>query len=503
MLGMILLINSCFAYLDYYKKKEFLLPNIVIILIVVAFLLLLVRFSNKISKVLDKINIDKVVIALTVVLLVLQLIICYNVAFFTAWDPGWCIIPKAKSIAFHTETGIDWYFYKYPNTYFLTTLFAVIFKVENTLWGLTGDDLLTPIIILNCIINTLTCYLLYRTIKRLINEKYAFAGFIFAFLWFGLTPWNVVCYSDELGLIIPLLIFNIYINKNEKSIYWRYALMGALCYVGYKLKPQISIMFIAIMLCELYIQVQKVINKSFKIKNVMLVIICLAVTFIVMNTAMEKVLTNAGFNTDPKERYGMSHYLMMGLGNEKDGGFSDDDVNFSGTFETKKERNIGDLKEALRRVKEYKLGGLIKHKVRKSLVNFNDGTFAWSEECEDGEFYYRIYELPNENIAPVLRSYYYEAGTNYKYFIMIKQFYWMAALILMFINSLSELFIKEDKKDNINMSVLVLSVVGLFIFEMLFEARARYLYTYAPVFVILMVSGIRYFKIFRGKNVKN
>jgi len=36
----------------------------------------------------------------------------------------------------------------------------------------------------------------------------------------------------------------------------------------------------------------------------------------------------------------------------------------------------------------------------------------------------------------------------------------------------------------------MLSIVGLTLFEVLFEARARYLYTYAPVFCILASSGI-------------
>lgn len=38
--------------------------------------------------------------------------------------------------------------------------------------------------------------------------------------------------------------------------------------------------------------------------------------------------------------------------------------------------------------------------------------------------------------------------------------------------------------------MLMLSIAGLTLFEVLFEARARYLYTYAPVFCILAAIGI-------------
>ena len=38
--------------------------------------------------------------------------------------------------------------------------------------------------------------------------------------------------------------------------------------------------------------------------------------------------------------------------------------------------------------------------------------------------------------------------------------------------------------------VLYLSLLGLFLFEMLFEARARYLYTYVPLFIMIGTMGI-------------
>lgn len=37
---------------------------------------------------------------------------------------------------------------------------------------------------------------------------------------------------------------------------------------------------------------------------------------------------------------------------------------------------------------------------------------------------------------------------------------------------------------------MMLSIIGLTIFELLFEARARYLFTYAPVYIILGTLGL-------------
>ena len=50
--------------------------------------------------------------------------------------------------------------------------------------------------------------------------------------------------------------------------------------------------------------------------------------------------------------------------------------------------------------------------------------------------------------------------------------------------------IKSDDEEDDIYSVLYLSIIGLFLFEMLFEARARYLYTYIPLFIMIGSMGM-------------
>lgn len=40
--------------------------------------------------------------------------------------------------------------------------------------------------------------------------------------------------------------------------------------------------------------------------------------------------------------------------------------------------------------------------------------------------------------------------------------------------------------------VLMLSVIGITLFQLIFECRARYLYLYSPFYVLLGISGIWY-----------
>ncbi len=39
---------------------------------------------------------------------------------------------------------------------------------------------------------------------------------------------------------------------------------------------------------------------------------------------------------------------------------------------------------------------------------------------------------------------------------------------------------------------MLLSVIGLTLFELLFEARARYLFTYVPIYIILALYGFQF-----------
>ena len=48
------------------------------------------------------------------------------------------------------------------------------------------------------------------------------------------------------------------------------------------------------------------------------------------------------------------------------------------------------------------------------------------------------------------------------------------------------------------MIIVMLSIIGLTIFELIFEARARYLYTYVPLYIILAAAGVQ--KIVEKKN---
>jgi hypothetical protein len=65
---------------------------------------------------------------------------------------------------------------------------------------------------------------------------------------------------------------------------------------------------------------------------------------------------------------------------------------------------------------------------------------------------------------------------------------WMGTLMLAFLSAL--LPIKEDSKKETD--IVRLALIGIFIFELLFEARARYIFVCVPFFVIAAENTIQF-----------
>lgn len=175
---------------------------------------------------------------------------------------------------------------------------------------------------------------------------------------------------------------------------------------------------------------------------------------------------------------------MMGLGDENDGVFDQKDVEFSGEYNTNAQRNHANLVESGERIKNYGVVGLIKHTVKKSLVNFNDGTFAWGNE---GGFYGTLLPISDNPITNFMRSFYVENASNGWWYDNISQLIWMITLVGVAGNVIVFTRLKEEfHKNNL---VVYTAMIGIGMFVMLFEARARYLYTFIPLFAMMSVKG--------------
>lgn len=491
MLVIIFTVLICFQNLKYTCKTELILPNIAIFLfIIITFLLLCLLFrklrSSNFPK-LQNFDYDNTVKVLTFILFVAQVYISFNIIFDTGWDSG-ALIVASRLLA--TEKYGDAFavypFSRYPNNLFLLFFETFLIKLNNDFGIFLGDQSLMCIVIVNCIINSSACYLVYKSISLLVKKSFAFLGFLFGVVLFGLSPWTVICYSDSLGLLFPVLSFY-YFFKPSKSTVSKYVNLPVAIFsgcLGYFVKPQCAIMLIALTITGF------IYNFRFKNKKVLIKFgasaICLVLSLLVINGGINAECKKYGYTPDKNIKFGMTHFLMMGLNEESNGVYSDPDIVYSASFAASKERQQANIKRVIERLKTMGPIGYAKHLTRKILTVYNDGTFAWGAE---GNFYFSIPENPNEKTSKLLREIYYtnEQGIYSKYFTLFEQTVWIAVVFF----GILAAFNNSSHKDKRMLSTLMLAIIGLTVFELLFEARARYLYTYAPIYCILATLGIK------------
>lgn len=509
-----LILVVVFQFTDFAYKKEFLLPNWASLLIGLGVTALLLRLTGMGRKQCSRIKpgdrtavhslSGRAVWITTPCLFALQVFIAWNIFFITGWD-SWTVLKAARTLAAGKKLGswYSWYFSIFPNNHALLLYETLLLSINRALGLFAGDAEPFILVIANCALNTAACVLVWKTLKLYMREGPAFAGFVLSCLMSGLSPWNLVCYTDSLCIVFPILIF--YLAETGKRAKGRgartvrAALLALISAAAFLLKPQCIIMLIAILAVRICHELRKP-------KMLLREIVIGAVTLLCifgLKTADTAILGSFGIEISAEESFGPAHYIMMGLNSESDGGFSADDFHFTANIRQKDERNAADLAEAGRRVKEMGPGGFLSHLARKDMVIFGDGTFAWGEE---GGFYKEKPGLAGSPISDFLKSVYYtdEEGKLFPAYSTAMQAIWLWVLFFATaagILSLRGAKLRRDapaaeRSENRavpaaeSVSTLMLAAAGIGIFELIFEARARYLYIYAPVFCILAVSGL-------------
>lgn len=131
---------------------------------------------------------------------------------------------------------------------------------------------------------------------------------------------------------------------------------------------------------------------------------------------------------------------------------------------------------------------MVRHLSRKEIVNYGDGTFAWGME---GEFFDGIPSWANNRVSSLMHEILFPEGKLFMTVTSCQQLIWITILAMcMFAAKTKKKEAVEPHQENVE-NVIFLSLIGLTLFELIFEARARYLFCYAPVFVLTAVLGVR------------
>ncbi|MCI8409754.1 MAG: hypothetical protein HFJ09_10895 [Lachnospiraceae bacterium] len=482
----ILVLNLFLENITYFCKNKYVIANKLLmvfgIFLINIFIFLFKKYKRAIRKFLERG--DELVPIFSVLLFLVELIISYEILFVSGWDAG--EVSWQASLVAAGEKALDnSYFSHYPNNLLITFLYSLAYR----LMGIVGLQMYGAVIIVifQCFLSSLTGYLLYQISKKMFHSnKIAFLVWIIYGLWIGLIPWYMVTYSDPVGIIFPVIILWLYQSMDNKKAIWEKSVgIGIVSFFGYQIKPTVLIMYIAILLIVILRFIEK--NEcNIRIKQICGIVVAF---FVVLNIYGHFDIAKCmGFQLDKEQKLTSTHFVMMGLSQKTNGVFDKDEVDFSISFPNKEMRQKANIKVIKQRLHEYGFLGMTKHLSKKILTNYNDGTFSWGKE---GEFFLEEIEKPELIFSKVLKSLYYNNGEYRSMFINYMQFIWFMTLFGVFLNFI--LTFHKKKIADLQL-ITMLALVGIFLFVTIFEARARYLYIYVPLYILVGVQG--YFQLF-------
>ena len=363
----------------------------------------------------------------------------------------------------NTDKIMHGYYSRYANNLFLTYIFLNIYKLSKVIGIYNGYFLL---LFIQSIIFSVGGYLIYKIADMYFKERYkiySVCTWIIYMIIVGLSPHIVLTYSDGIGMFLSLLltyiIFKLEDRKiliNNKEIIRNRILKTILILfftnltiISYYIKPQIIIVSIAYGIIKLMNITLSIIKKYIiKLK--------------IINS--KKIINNK--NKIQTNIYYIIIILLIILT-----GYM--------TYTYIRKANIEELKK---RINEMGIGGVINQISRKILTNYNDGTFSGVATFVYIRDEYNIQGLDN-NLSEFLKNIYYERGKYNQIYTQIMQCLWISILIF-------NMFSYNDSKSR-KIAIIILALIGLFLFETIFEARSRYIFVYVPLYIFIGVIGIK------------
>lgn len=431
-----------------------------------------------------------VAVASVVLLFLAQLIVIHGAWFYSGWD-----------IEFITNMDIPErsYFSAYPNQLFLAGTFRILAELSRYLgvyppyvFLLMGSSLCV------CISIFLTALIAYK----LMAPAHAYGVLLLAILLIGCNPWFLIPYSDTYAM--PFVVIPFFVMSYCRPRFLRAFFVVFFVLIGMFIKPTVIFVGLTIGLFALQRLAGSAWSRGVLATKVLVCVVaaCLAgpCAYAIKARVCARI-TPELVNLDSNRTFGITHFLMMGTNPTSFGSFSYDDVVLSFTCANASERTAVNLSTWKSRLADLGARGYIALLGRKSLSNYMDGSFGWNNEGDfvkeiigDNKYLLRWFGIENtsENTSESAS----ENASNSQLTASIEPFCYLAQ-ILWFITIFGVLACPY-KQQNLNArnawisqstNCMMIAILMLSMFLMIFECRARYLFLYTPLFVILAMSG--------------
>lgn len=501
----IIFLGNNMNYLEQHKIETIEGNKVLLLCVVIVLVFLLLLYA-----LLRKIPYNRFAISGTIIITFIVCIVFYIfneniskcIAFYGGWDCG-MVANSARWVYEGGDIGYGDYYTIYSNNIPITWLLYKLYSVSS---GIASYPYNSEFIWIQfqCGMLSLAVFFSVMTVL-MVCKKMApvILTLIINCIFLGISPWKIIPYTDGASIAIPIFMIFLYTLYLQLKGKWRYLLWLLLAFVGIWggiLKATCYITLIAIVIIDLgwtLFEHKEIISK---VKTILLKVILFICGYMIASYCKFGMYETLQYEYDYDMEIGWSNYFFNGLNEETTGTCSGEGLeivrNYAG--EPRSMRTAYELECIKERIANRGFRGMLDFWLRKQVMNYNDGTFSWYQE---GYFNAWAYEDIIESRWKVpLRSFYWEDGEDYLTFTTLSQGIWIFVLVGVIVEAFmvllnSVLFLKrgnnaEERSNGMCIrTVGILTFIGVFLFVMLFEGRARYLYNTIPVFSTMALIG--------------
>lgn len=413
-----------------------------------------------------------------------------KIAFQLPWDIM-VVSGCARMAGWGEKLGYYYYLSMYSNNIPITYFLAKIYEKAMILYPPHLRDYLW--LQVGCAWISIGGYFSCLTVKKLTQRCMPVIAVLLLYLALpGISPWKMAPYTDVYGMIFPIISIYFYVSyrKDEKTALKYICLLLALSagMLGGLMKPSVYLIVIAILGVEAFYLWAK---GQGNVRYFCFAILISALLAFGLKMYRAHMIDDIGLEFNPEIEADWSHYLRVGLNESTTGGYNSDDAAIFGAYQNDRAgRQKKSIEDVAARLQERGLWGTVWFWVRKMTMVFNDGTFGWGGGEAWVHEYYSNW-TGETAVTKLLRDIFWLGVYTGRYntFCQLAWIFSMLCIpgIALAGKKWSETFI------------LSVSFLGIFFYQMLFEARARYLFVFLPLLCAIAICGLWEYVVFLEK----
>ena len=470
------------------RKVKVLLPNAVLFAVAFAGGILFFWLSWVFRKYELTKRVDYVLIGILAVIFIflyyINIRVAKEIVYLLSWD-----IKEVRGIAWKMaiDEPLGYYYYLsiYYNNIPISYILGWLWKKAREMSGYPYYPEFIHVQV-NCVLISLGGFFSCLTVKKLTKKLMPVLAALLVYLALpGLSPWKIAPYTDTYGIAFPIMCIYFYLcYRDAEKIFQKYlllllSLLSGMC--GGLIKPSVYVVVVAVLGVE-FVRLLMEKGKTWKyFVTELVLILCMGFAG---KVCMNHMIEGLGLEYNPEINASWENYFLMGLNEETTGSYSTDGSDMVIEFQTdKKARSEVALDRAMERIKEKGLWGTVYFWLRKMVMVFNDASFEWQSfgVCDSP---YPVDMAGNTAITQKLRNLFWPEAFHAGKYHTFCQMVWIFCLM-----GFPGLLILPEKGRE-RCLIFVVSFLGIFLYQMLFEARSRYLFVFLPLLIAISAVGM-------------